>query len=101
MHFPLWERGDSDNATVHIFGEMDLALRQTPERALEQAVDMAEQVGNFIRRAGANTFEGLGAEGTDTVYRQNIWDAGGVLRRDTSLCVDSIHGTQLDTRGSA
>src|SRR5258708_36131214 len=48
----LWESGSPNNATVHIFGEMDLSLRHTRDEALTYAHYLAEQCGYSVRSVG-------------------------------------------------
>lgn len=53
----LWESSDPNNGVVHIFGEMDLPLRDTRDSALAHANAIAEQVGYFVRPADAQGIE--------------------------------------------
>lgn len=57
----LWE--GSDSPIVHIFGELDLPLNDTVDRAFEHASDIAEQCGYLVRRVGEDSIE---AQGHDT-----------------------------------
>ncbi len=58
QEFALWESSDPDaGGIVHIFGEMDLPLKDTRDRAFDQANDIAEQVGYVARRVGDNGLE--------------------------------------------
>lgn len=50
----LWEGREPGNPIVHLFGEMDLPLKSTPDEAFAQAVDIAEQVGYVVSREGEN-----------------------------------------------
>jgi hypothetical protein len=64
QEFALWESGNPDaGGIVHIYGEMDLPLKDTRDRAFDQANDVAEQVGYLARRVGD---DGLEVWGHDT-----------------------------------
>ena len=59
----LWEASHPEQTgIVHIFGELDLPLRDTRDRAFELANDIAEQCGYRARRVGDN---GLAVYGHD------------------------------------
>ena len=53
--FDLWE--GSRSPIVHIFGEMDLALRDTRDTAFEYASDVAEQCGYLAQRVEEDKLE--------------------------------------------
>lgn len=54
----LWETGNTELVgIVHIYGEMDLPLKDTPERAFERASGIAEQGGYRVRRIGESQLE--------------------------------------------
>ena len=56
--FQIWESSDPDaGGIVHIFGEMDLAYRQTRDQAYEHASHIAEQVGYIARKVGDDGLE--------------------------------------------
>src|SRR5258706_10810102 len=56
----LWESGSPNNATVHIFGEMDLSFRDTRGEALTYAQYVAEQCGYSVRSVGEQGIEVVG-----------------------------------------
>ena len=58
MDCPLWISGDPNRVgTVHLFGEMDLPYRDTPENVFRQAKVIAEQCGYVARRVGKTRLE--------------------------------------------
>ncbi len=57
----LWESSDPDRlAVVHLFGEMDLALKSSRDEAFEAASDIAEQCGYLVRKVGEDQLEAWG-----------------------------------------
>jgi len=63
----IWPTSDPAQygAVVHLFGEMDLPLYDTRERAWKQANDIAEQCGYLAFIRGENTIEVYGREADD------------------------------------
>jgi hypothetical protein len=53
----LWESSDPQGGTVHIFGELDLPLRDSREHAYHRAADIAEQVGYLAAKVGETQIE--------------------------------------------
>ncbi len=54
----LWESSDPDQVgIVHIYGEMDLPLQDTRDKAFEQANAIAAQCGYLVRRVGEDQLE--------------------------------------------
>src|SRR5258708_7325785 len=57
LPYDLWESGEPNNPTVHLFGEMDLAYQDTRDTAYTRAMDIAEQVGYAVYKVGENRLE--------------------------------------------
>ena len=57
--YELWPSGNPDTvATVHLFGELDLALQgDTRDGAYERAYHIAEQCGYAVHKVGDNQLE--------------------------------------------
>lgn len=54
----VWEPSDPEAVgIVHIFGELDLPLADTRDRAYEEAFDIAEQCGYMVRKIGEDRLE--------------------------------------------
>lgn len=58
--FDLWEGRNSP--VVHLFGELDLALRSTRDEALEHAIDIGEQCGYLAAPVAEDQLEVIGWE---------------------------------------
>lgn len=56
----LWEHNDPNNATVHIFGELDLSLFDTCDTAFAAAQNIADQVGYLAFRRSEQELEVFG-----------------------------------------
>ncbi len=56
--YEVWPTGNPEQvAIVHLFGEMDLPLGDTRDRAFEEAFDIAEQCGYMLRKVGEDSIE--------------------------------------------
>jgi hypothetical protein len=60
LKFDLWEGKDSP--ITHLFGEMDLALKDTRDEAFEHAADIGEQCGYLAAPVGETQLELIGWE---------------------------------------
>ena len=60
LKFDLWE--GKDTPIVHLFGELDLSLRDTRDEAFKQAFDIGEQCGYLAAPMGDNQLELIGWE---------------------------------------
>lgn len=64
--FDIWESSSREQGgIVHIFGEMDLPYFDTRDNAWIQAIDIAEQVGYFVRTRDKNQLEIVGHNNED------------------------------------
>ncbi len=62
LKFDLWEGADAGSPIVHLFGELDLPLRDTRDAALNKAFDIGEQCGYLAAPVGDNQLELIGWE---------------------------------------
>jgi hypothetical protein len=60
LKFDIWEGNTSP--IIHLYGEMDLALRATRDEAYRQAFDIGEQCGYLAAPVGENQLELIGWE---------------------------------------
>ena len=60
--FELWSSSDPTNAIVHLFGEMDLRLKDTCDDALPYAQYVAEHCGYVVRPSGDEGIEVFGLD---------------------------------------
>ena len=102
QEFELWPGSNPDaGGIVHIYGEMDLPLKTTRDRAFEQANDIAEQVGYLARKIGD---DGLEVRGQDTdehfliTYDNNTGHIRDIACLRTTEAPPVHPGQQLMTR---
>ena len=62
LSFDVWESSPEAEATVHLFGEMDLSYRSTRGEALSHAQRIAEVIGYAVRARGAALLDVWSAE---------------------------------------
>ena len=70
LEFDLWE--GSKSPIIHLFGEMDLALRSTRDEAFEYANYVAEQCGYFVSPVGESQLELISYEDHLLVTYDNV-----------------------------
>jgi hypothetical protein len=76
----LWESSDPEvGGIVHIYGELDLAYRQSRDRAYDQACSIAEQVGYLVRKVGDDGLEVLGQDDDEHFLITFDQEAGQML----------------------
>ncbi len=73
----VWESREPGNPIIHLFGEMDLPYRDTRDSAYAHALDIAEQVGYAVQKAGDTQLEIWGDEGRFLVTYDS--DAGHMV----------------------
>lgn len=62
LSFDVWESSPEAEATVHLFGEMDVSYRSTRDEALAHAQRIAEVIGYAVRARGAALLDVWSAE---------------------------------------
>ncbi len=76
----LWESGNAETiAIVHIFGELDLPLADTRDRAYEQAAYISEQCGYFVSRVEDDKLEVWGHDTHEHVLIEYNDEAGRMV----------------------
>ncbi len=60
QRFDIWE--GSKSPVIHIYGEMDLRLRDTRDAAYQHANNIAEQCGYLVAPVGDNQLEVIGTD---------------------------------------
>jgi len=84
--FELWNSSDPQNAIVHIFGELDLSLKDSRDEALPHVNYIAEQCGNIARPIGQEGIEVFGLDKDDHVVI--TYDANEQRMTDVRFVLD-------------
>lgn len=66
VELEIWD--GSRSPIIHVFGEMDLSWRSTPDEAFARASDIAQQVGYVVSRFDENTLEVWGHDDDEHFY---------------------------------
>jgi hypothetical protein len=92
VELALWETSNPESGgIVNIFGELDLPLRDTRDRAYEQASDIAEQCGYLVSKVGDNGLELWGFEPHD--HYLITYSDDGVMKNVEWFPRRSVRGT--------
>ncbi|MHB8627805.1 MAG: DUF2958 domain-containing protein [Aggregatilineales bacterium] len=81
----LWNSSDPTNAIVHIFGEMDLRLKDTRDNAIAHAAHIGKLGGYMVRPKGERGIEVIGSDDFPVDHILISYDAAQGRMSDVTL----------------